>query len=191
MLTWRQSHKINLFFLSSYESRFLSWRFFRFIWLSCNAFFWLVRNGNEGIGSDRNDENCSGEGSFASGPLAGHGGAVPCFFLLKVIDPPRRRIATGLSFFEHMSHTAYPDFLPFWCVFPFIQGLKKKRDRSERTFCARDTLFLGAGERLPESNAECLEHRLAHVVVVLPGKSDMGCNAGTVAEGIEEMLEDI
>jgi hypothetical protein len=59
-------------------------------------------------------------------------------------------------------------------------------------FRASDYLGIPAHrQRLTKRNPECLEHCLALVVIVLPGKYDMRRDAGTGAQAVEEMLKDI
>jgi hypothetical protein len=43
----------------------------------------------------------------------------------------------------------------------------------------------------PKRNPECLEHRLAQVVIVLPREHDMRRDTGPGAQAVEEMLKDI
>ena len=46
-------------------------------------------------------------------------------------------------------------------------------------------------QRFTQRNPECLEHCLALVVIVLPGKHDMCRDAGAGAQAVKEMLKDI
>ena len=60
------------------------------------------------------------------------------------------------------------------------------------SFCTGNTLFpRPEGERFSERDPECLEYRLALVMIICAGKRDMGSDPSMDAQAVEEMLHHI